>query len=405
MTATNFNAQKTALPGTLLILFLFSSLYLGTNFAFDLGIIITPSDLTILAFLIFLPVIKQFKFRLNKHVLILFALIFISFLLETISALLRDLPQNLTLGIALLRNGALIFLILQVNYDYKKLSKWIVLSGVFFSIIAIAGFVNSLLNYRKIIFNQNLWDPGIFYTLDQGILRLQGLKEDPNFFFIINLIPLFFSISLIREKRNFFSISMFSIILTASFLTFSRTGMVLLGLLLIIIILKEFNLKKIFLTSVIILTIIFLSTFISNIFSVPSITKVITFRFEKAVETGGSHRIYYWEVAWKGFENSIIFGNGGRYTLRKAGNYAHNDYLEMLSSHGLMGFGLMSILYLYVFLFIKTKYKLFRENYLFTSSSQLFVFMLIASFFFTIYYSPSIWFSVALIFSARDKTC
>lgn len=390
--------------GILLILLLFGSMYLGTNFVLDVGIKISPTDIAILILLFLSPRIKHFNFKINKYTVILLMLIFIGFLLEMLSVVVVDNgdPENITLGIALLRNAVLIFLISQINYDYKKLSRWIVILGVFSSIVAIAGYVKAVSNYAVILSNKLLWHPGIFYSLDNiGVLRLQGFRENPNFFFLINLIPLFLSISIMREKKNLFSVLMFAIILTASLLTFSLTGTILLGLLLLIIILHKFNLKKLLLIFVVSISIIIISNYIANVYEIPGHYKVIISRFAKAVETGGSSRIHLWKTAWDGFQESVIFGQGGRYVLRETGVYAHNDYLEMLSSHGLTGFTFMAMLYLYILFFIKTRYRSFKDNYLFTSSSLLFIFMLIASFSFTIYYSPLIWFPVALIFSKQ----
>ncbi len=94
----------------------------------------------------------------------------------------------------------------------------------------------------------------------------------------------------------------------------------------------------------------------------PTLGGVLRYRFETGFETGGSGRLDLWKTAWEGFQKSIIWGNGGKYVLRKAGNYAHNDYLEILSSHGLIGFVAMAFLYLYILIFIKRNYKGISRN-------------------------------------------
>lgn len=390
--------------GTFWIVFLFTTLYFGSHFVVNIGVKITPTDIAILVGFTFLLIINQFKFEIDKNVSLLFILFLVNFLVEMLSVTIIDLgdTENITLGVAIIRNAILVFLVSQIKYDYKMVCKWIVITGIVFSIIGIVGYIKSLLNYAEIVSNPDLWQPHLFYTLDMGILRLQGLREDPNFFFLVNLIPLFLSISMIREKKSLFSILMFAIILIASLLTFSRTGIILLGLLFLIIIFQKLNFKKMLLFLIVIILLMVVSI-ILNAYDIPNLYDIFIYRFEKGIETGGSYRMELWKTAWSGFQESIIFGKGGRYVLRKAGNYTHNDYLEMLSSHGIIGFGFMIILYVFILLLIKAKYKLFKKNDLFTSSSYLFIFMLVASIFFTIYYNPFIWFPVAFIFSEGTK--
>ena len=74
----------------------------------------------------------------------------------------------------------------------------------------------------------------------------------------------------------------------------------------------------------------------------------------------------------------------------------------MLSSHGLVGFTLMIGTWLYVIAFLASRFIRGRAVPLFAYSSLIFLIMLGASLFFTIYYSPFIWFPVALIFTVKE---
>lgn len=408
--------QERTLLGSFLIVLLYSSLHLGPKFVISAGIRITPTDIVILVFLTALLIINQFRFRINRQTVILLLLIFACFLLEIFDALFRGLPRNFTLGIALLRNASLIFLVFQINYDQKKVSRWIIRSGVFFSIVALIGLAKSIPDYFTIINNERLWHPKIFYSLDSGLLRLSGLKGDPNFFFLINLFPLLLCLNLIREKKSASAVLAFTIILITSLLTFSRTGILLLGLLLFIHILKTINLKKIFLILFFILSTIAVSNYISETYNTKTPYDLVVDRFEK-IKTGKNPRLKLWKIAWQGFLDAPVLGQGGRYVLRKSGYfaslrsvkargfYAHNDYLEMLSSHGLTGFTLMSIVYLYILFYIKANYRSIKENHFFMVNYQLFFCMLIAGLFHLIYYSTFIWLPIALIFSLRDDSC
>ncbi len=146
------------------------------------------------------------------------------------------------------------------------------------------------------------------------------------------------------------------------------------------------------------------SHYFVRVYELPTLYDIFSTRFVSGIETGGSDRLLLWKTAWEGFQSSVVWGKGGRYVFKEAGIYAHNDFLEMLSSHGIIGFIFMSIAYFYIVYFIKLKYKLCKENHLFISSSFLFALMLVASCFFTVYYNPFLWFPVALIFSVgNDK--
>ncbi len=66
------------------------------------------------------------------------------------------------------------------------------------------------------------------------------------------------------------------------------------------------------------------------------------YRFEATLDSNSSGRDAIFTTLWNYFINQtslikIIFGNGALQTINVAGNYAHNDWLEIVICHGLMG--------------------------------------------------------------------
>ncbi len=403
--AEKYNLDTTI--GNTSILFLFASMYLGSKFVLDLGVKISPTDLAILVCLLVMIFLTRFRLTLGKNTGVLILLILSNVIIEFVSVIVVDGgdPDNITLGIAIIRNCMMVFVISQLHFDQRATMKRIVLLGGFVSIISIFGYVKSLFSYKTIIANPDMWRPEIFYTLGMGgVMRLQGLREDPNFFFIVNLIPLVFSLYLMRQKKNYSSIIFFPVIFIASLLTFSRTGAILLVLVTLIIFFRWMSLRKIVISIILVGSVMAASHYFVRVYELPTLYDIFSTRFVSGIETGGSDRLLLWKTAWEGFQSSVVWGKGGRYVFKEAGIYAHNDFLEMLSSHGIIGFIFMSIAYFYIVYFIKLKYKLCKENHLFISSSFLFALMLVASCFFTVYYNPFLWFPVALIFSVgNDK--
>ncbi len=75
------------------------------------------------------------------------------------------------------------------------------------------------------------------------------------------------------------------------------------------------------------------------------------YRMEKTAEGDSSGRDEIYATLWNHFLNEksvtkIIFGNGAMQTIRIAGNYAHNDWLEILTCHGLLG------IFIYILYFV-----------------------------------------------------
>lgn len=381
---------------------MYQSMYMRSNiFLIEIGIKISFSDILALIglnIIILLSLIKQFSLKIIYHIQYIFLFLMILVLYEFISVIFIDKgnPDNITLGIAILRNLSilLIVMILMQYVNFRKIIKIFTVIGLLNSIIAIYYYIISLNDIAYILSTKHLWDPGIYYTLDSGVLRLQGLSDDPNFFFITNFIALLSSIALILSKnsgnklKNLFWIISFIIILCSSILTFSRTGFLMIGIFFIAFLINYPKYVK------------YIFVFIA--ISLFPTYKIFESRFENALETGGSGRMDLWKVAIEGFSESPFFGEGGRYVLKHAGNYAHNDLLELLSSHGLIYVTI--VLFLYIIIILKLHRhkgqlkKLSKHNdFLYFQLFKLgFITLLLSHLFFSIFYNIFIWFILGI---------
>lgn len=58
------------------------------------------------------------------------------------------------------------------------------------------------------------------------------------------------------------------------------------------------------------------------------------------INTSDLHRMEYIEVGWNEFLKRPIFGNGFLYSYSIFGTYSHNNIIEILMNHGLLGFSI-----------------------------------------------------------------
>lgn len=388
--------------GTLFIVLLFQSLYMrGTPFVLNAGIKVSPVDIILIIFFCFHLVnifMGKTKIKLSYPLNCLLCFFCILSVVEIFSVIFIDKgqPGNVTLALSIIRNFILIYLIVNLVILKMKTILFIVVIAAINSIIALFFYIKTLSNIYIIMSRPDLWKPGIFYTLDQGVLRLQGLSDDPNFFFLVNFIGVVLNWSLFTLQKGIKKIIyfvLFILLLLTSVLTFSRTGFIIASLFFITLFCKYYRYVSILLPILIVL--------IAPFFN------VLKLRFASAIETGGSGRLYLWNIALEGFIKSPIWGQGGRYTLKVANNYAHNDFLEILSSHGLIGIFPVIIMYIYIiFAFIKIFKKINGEyhgqfNTFFNNIFLAFLIYILAQFFFTIFYNPYIWFMLGMLIALK----
>lgn len=176
--------SQSVLRDTVLVVLLFSAMNLGKYFTAVFVLKLLPFDILLVAVLMYTSLARRFRFRMGGGLFTLFVFMALDVAYELFSVIAIDggATANLSLGVALLRNAALIFAVAQLDYDDEKTRRWLVAAGVLFSLIAIAGYLQATLNSARILSLPALHDPGIFYSVDNRQIRLQGLREDPNFF-------------------------------------------------------------------------------------------------------------------------------------------------------------------------------------------------------------------------------
>lgn len=106
-------------------------------------------------------------------------------------------------------------------------------------------------------------------------------------------------------------------------------------------------------------------------------------RLEQTIDGDSSGRDIIFGKLWNHFVNEtnilkILFGNGNYSTISIAGNYAHNDWLEILLNNGLVG---IFIYIIYWYLFVKTWFKSKRFPDIYTALGMI----LISSFILTLF--------------------
>lgn len=391
---------------------LFLSLYFTeAKYVINIGIKITFTDIIIfgVTFLFLIYLLKKNKLPPINISSIILTPFFLFILMVLIDVLRVDWPErNITLFIALLKNLFILLLvgilISHLKSGREKILEIIVNITIVVSLISIIIYCFYFLQLPEIRLNPSLWKPGIWYNFGEGgLLRLSGFGGDPNFFGAVNLIGLVFSLFLFNKKQYRIGAG---IIFSAIVLTFSRTlAIVLLALLAIFFILNlilksnklikdaGFNYLKLFIFFLLIFFIIGLFYPQGNIF------KIIQERMESGVETGYSERFYLWDSAIRSFERSPIFGQGGRAILMGEGKYVHNDYLEILSSYGLVGFLLM-------FSFLISNVVLGLNNLrdsVKTGAYIVFLLYVIFMFGFSIFFNSYIYIALGLLWNSNSK--
>lgn len=326
---------------------IFLSLYfVNSKFIFDIGVKITITDIVILGTFIFF-LFRFFKkdSKVQIQIPLILLITFIVFLLIVGLDIKRvKWPlRNFTLFIMCLRNIFLLISVSSFKLEENKILKTIANISIFISMISLILYFFYLFQYQQILLNRSLWKPGIWYDLGEGfILMLSGVGNDPNFFGIVNIIGLFFCLFLFNERK--YKIGAIVIFLSIV-LTFSRTLFIILGILVLIFtvlslilkkrdILKEVSVNYLKICLIFILFGILISLFMPSI----NIVDIMQEKMKSGIEEGFAGRFHLWSLALSSFRTSPLIGQGGRYIQMTEGQYIHNDYLELLSSYGLIGF-------------------------------------------------------------------
>ncbi len=339
-----------------------------------IGIKILPFDFAIVGITIFV-ILRMLKEKTLKYNIISFPkILLISFcLFATMMSLdILRVPAHLsvlTLLIATIRNFVfswiIINLVLRTKINQEQIMSLVTCITTAVSFVSIIAYFIYSISLAKIQMMPSLWHLGIWYYLSEGkFLRLSGLASDPNFFIAVSIVGFIFSL-LLFNKNNLQKIMSF-IIFIALVLTISKIFLVLLvgsfmGLLAIYIIKKQkyiLDILRNFLTIVIISSVVLL--IIGIMFPKVNVYKMYTSRIStevaytnnpEAIDTRSS----LWKVGYETYLEHPVTGSGGKAILFKRGMYVHNDYLEMMSSYGIIGLMIL-LFFLFSNLFVSFKY-------------------------------------------------
>jgi len=386
---------------------IFLSLYfVNSKFVFDIGVKITIADIVILGTLIlFLFNFFRKDSKIQIHIPIIVFVAYIVFILIVGLDIRRvSWPaRNFSLLIMCLRNVFLMIVVSDFKLGVYRGLKIIVNISIVVSVISSILYFFYLLQYPKILLNQSLWHPGIWYFFgESSLLRLSGLGNDPNFFGAINGIGFIFCLFLCDEKKYQIGATL---IFLSIILTFSRT-LFIIGTLVLIFTIFSFKLVKSNIIKKVCTNYFKICIFliiIGILFSVlvPSVDLVglISERMKSGIENISIHRFQLWSAAISAFKKSPLLGQGGRYIQMTEGNYVHNDYLEILSSYGLLGFFVMV-----VFLLGNLKLGILSlTNSIKIGAYILLVIYMIFMMGFTIFFNPYIYFIIGLLWGNGYK--
>lgn len=138
----------------------------------------------------------------------------------------------------------------------------------------------------------------------------------------------------------------------------------------------------IFLTSIaIICGVAYLIDFYNN-------SEYFQYRMEQTLEGDSSGRYSIYSNMWEYFINqhslnNVLLGNGAMHTIKIAGNYAHNDWLELLICQGLFGI----VIYLAYFITLYRGFQNSRNNALLYNILGMCLFIMFASSIFSMSYN------------------
>jgi O-antigen ligase len=342
----------------LLIGLIYTSFYfIGPLYTTHFVVDILPFDI-ILTIIAGVLIIKFFlegslkpKIKLFPRFLIIPLIIF-SFILS-IDVLRASLPfAVITLLVANTRNFLLAWLLIVLIKDSReskeKVGEYLIFITAFISTISlIMYFINSF-SLKMIKPVVALWHPGIWYFLSEGkIMRLSGVASDPNFFLAISIIGFVYSLFYFNKNIKYKIASL--TILIAIIFTISKMALVVLaalffvGCALFILKRREESLKVIrnyIFVVLLSMPIFFVAGFISKDFNVYQMYKARIYSAAEFVDVQSpvlDTRTSLWQTGYEIFSHNPIFGAGGKAAFFERKEYLHNDYLEMMSSYGLIG--------------------------------------------------------------------
>ena len=262
-----------------------------------------------------------------------------------------------------------LFLItINIFISYNTIKNYQLLNLVFYSIIVVT-YVNFLISFGLLGYSAE------FYNF----WRFQGTRYNPNDLAILMIFSVLSSIILSsRVYKKFNSIIQFIIFLNVPISIFiiflllmSKKGIIFGGILFFLFFLKSFiNIKdkKIILNYfLIVLAIYLVQDYISFEYNIINQLNLVLARLTEFFYFEGTsteQRIDYIYLGYDMFKNKILFGNGIGAFKSIYGTYSHNNYIDLLSGVGIVGFSI----YYSIFIKLLERFKsflYFKKNFIY----------------------------------------
>lgn len=148
---------------------------------------------------------------------------------------------------------------------------------------------------------------------------------------------------------------------------------------------------------IVLISLIILAVGISFVINLYETSPYFQLRVEQTLEGQSSGRDTIYLSLWNYYKADFslmrfLFGNGANYSIVVAGNYAHNDWLELLINQGLLGIVLYAILFLSLVAFMLKN----RNNNNFAILSMVFIIMFAMTLFSMLYANLKLPLAVAI---------
>lgn len=148
---------------------------------------------------------------------------------------------------------------------------------------------------------------------------------------------------------------------------------------------------------IVLISLIILAVGISFVINLYETSPYFQLRVEQTLEGQSSGRDTIYLSLWNYYKADFslmrfLFGNGANYSIVVAGNYAHNDWLELLINQGLLGIVLYAILFLSLVAFMLKN----RNNNNFAILSMVFIIMFSMTLFSMLYANLKLPLAVAI---------
>lgn len=203
----------------------------------------------------------------------------------------------------------------------------------------------------------------------QAALILFDTEETTNnsaytFLYILPIIPL------ILGKYKYAALALFATCFIFIMICAKRGAIICMGVVILYLMWWYFNGKRVSFSTVfgLLLLIIALAIGINYFFTTDDYLQQ---RLQDTLEGNSSHRDVLYYILWNKWLNADLitqlFGRGIAQTVPLAGNYGHNDWLELLTDVGLLGAIIYLMIIVKLYQYSKRLYKRSPEQATFTS--------------------------------------